>query len=543
MNDIIENFKFLVVETQNQVSLTEKLLSVFSVRLFDKIASKDDYIDNLKTTVENKCFSRIHGPENVDEKEIHDIRAVHIICVNLERICDYCVNIARQTEYLSDYSFMQGYSLQDMFAEIHKGLSKIIQVYKTRNLGEALEICRVEFALDSMYKQLFDRIMKELTTGQNTQNLITVLFIIRYLERIGDSILNIGEGLIFSIIGDRIKIRQIEALQKTLSESGFKGTLSDIDFSSIWGSRSGCRISRINQKNAKDFKTQGIFKEGDIVKVRKEMENIKAWDSVLPGLTPRVFGYYEKTDKASLLIEFLSGCTLDEVLLTHDKELIQNAIFILENILMDIWEKTRRTQVIQTDYMEQIQSRIEAVNRIHPYFFRLRKSVESLEIPATDELITACAGIESELPAPFSVFIHGDFNINNVVYNHVQQRINYIDLYRSRDADYVQDASVFLVSNFRMPLFDSQIRQRLDFVIWHFYKVFSSFAKKNNDDTFEARLALALARSFYTSIRFELNYDFAKNMYLRSHYLMEKVLEHKGAPWNQFKLPTRILYY
>jgi hypothetical protein len=56
-------------------------------------------------------------------------------------------------------------------------------------------------------------------------------------------------------------------------------------------------------------------------------------------------------------------------------------------------------------------------------------------------------------------------------------------------------------------------------------------------------MALALARSLYTSTRFELNDEFAKDMFLRAHYLMEKVVNHQGQPWEDFELSTDILFY
>ncbi len=73
--------------------------------------------------------------------------------------------------------------------------------------------------------------------------------------------------------------------------------------------------------------------------------------------------------------------------------------------------------------------------------------------------------------------------------------------------------------------------------------MFSTFAEENEDATFEARLTLALARSFYTSCRFELNYNFAREMYMRAVFLLEKITAHKGQPWEEFRLPEDILFY
>ena len=149
-----------------------------------------------------------------------------------------------------------------------------------------------------------------------------------------------------------------------------------------------------------------------------------------------------------------------------------------------------------------------------------------------------CATLE----APFSVFIHGDFNINNIVYNHEEQRINYIDLHRSADSDYIQDVSVFLVSNFRLPLFGQEARERIEHVIADFLKFARAFGARHGDATFEARLGLGLARSLITSTRFELNKRFARDMFQRGTYLLGKILAHAGnRPLTEFSLPARVL--
>lgn len=544
MDNILENFRFLVIEAENQVKLTYGLLSDYRPELLEKIDSKDDYIDNLKTTVENDCFSRMQslgGSENLERR--NQVRAIHIMAVNLERIADYCVNVGRQTHYLTSLDFLRQYDYKSMFAEIQQALSRISEVLENRDLAEALIICRSEFNLDRLYKENFDQIMAELKERHGVTDLVTTIFIFRYLERIGDALLNIGEALIFAIIGDRIKIRQFDALQKTLSDSGFAGTLSDIDFHSIWGSRSGCRISKVSRKRPSGFKAQGIFKEGALKKIKQERENIERWERIYPGLAPQVFGYHEKAGSASMLVEFLAGCTLDQVVLTEHEEVVRNVLYILEQTLQEVWRRTRKPGPIPTDYMRQLRSRLSSVYRVHPYFNRSHQQIGDHAIPASMALIEACEAAETELPAPHSVLIHGDFNTNNIVYNGMEQRINYIDLYRSRDADYVQDASVLLVSHFRLPVFDDDLRERLNAVTRYILRRYVELAREQADPTFQARMALALARSFYTSTRFELNFVFAREMFLRSIFLMESIAAHRGRPWADYRLPKDILIY
>jgi phosphate uptake regulator/aminoglycoside phosphotransferase len=539
---IEENLKFLILEVESQVRLTFRLLNDADLDLLAKIASKDDYVDNLKKIIENDCFSKIHGSRIAGDDDINFIRSSHVICLNLERIADFCVNIARQTEYLLEFTILHQSNYHEMFGLIQNSLSKVLASLQKRNLDGALEICRSEYQLDELYKENFDTIMARMRTGHYVEDLITTLFIFRYLERIGDSLLNIGEALIFAAIGEPIKIDQFESLERMLSKSGMQTKLSDGDFKSIWGSRSGCRIGRVAIRNEQEAPAQAIFKEGNKSKIRREKENIERWRHIVPGLGPKVLGYRENGDKASLLVEFIPGRTLDSVILSSDSPTVRLVADLLKETLTEIWQRTKTVRSTPSDYMDQLKSRMETIRRVHPEFLRPAKCIDALRVYSSEELMQRCEEIEKDNPAPFSTLIHGDFNTNNILYDTVDQTISFVDFYRTKEADYIQDASVFLVSNFRMPVFESGLRQRLNWIIDQFYEFFAAFARDHGDAAFELRLALAMARSFYTSTRFELNHVFAREMFTRSHYLMEKILATRDTRAS-FHFPRHVLYY
>lgn len=547
-----ENFRFLVLEVTSQMSDTRAFVAAPTHALYDKVVSRDDYIDNLKNIVEDKCYSRIHSARGLSKRDIDRIRGLQIISANLERIADYCVNIAGQMRYLKDLSVLARQNPAPLFDVIDEGLSRILEVRSRADVNGALGICRAEYDLDQLYKQAFDALMEELRLGRDVQNGITAIFIFRYLERIGDSLLNIGEALLFSVIGEKIKIEQFQALQQTLSKTGFEGDLADIDFRSIWGTRSGCRIGRVSPKDSPasassdapaDPTQGGIFKEGNLKKIRRERENLELWARVSPGTGPRIFSYHEEGDSASMLVEFLPGCTWTEVVLTASQDVLEDAIFVFEQTVGDIWRSTLELGETPLDAMEQLANRLPAVRHVHPDFMRPARSLGAVAIPSTEELVARCGALESNLRAPMNVLLHGDFNANNIVFDQSAPRVHYVDLHRTRRGDFVQDASVFLVSFFRIPIFEPALRRRINHMIGSFYDYSSEFAEDIGDGAWQARLALGLARSFATSTRFELNFDFAREMFLRAHYLMEGLLAHQGKPWEDYRLPRPILFY
>ena len=175
-----------------------------------------------------------------------------------------------------------------------------------------------------------------------------------------------------------------------------------------------------------------------------------------------------------------------------------------------MWKETHTKTPIHADYMGQLAKRLPDVYAIHPEFRCGDESICGEKIPSFDTLLKKARRREKQLKAPFSVYIHGDFNLDNIIYDPVNKKINFIDLHRSRYMDYVQDVSVFMVSNYRLQILDAPLRRRLLDVAVALYEFARRYAKRAGDESFELRLAYALARSFATSTRFILDKSLAR---------------------------------
>ena len=568
-----KNFRLLCVEVLSLVETTARFTENPTQNVYEEIISRDDYVDNLKSIIENECFAKIHAASNLSKNEVNTIRSIQIMSVNMERIADFCVNIIRQMYHLTAPLFLSQFDYQNMFTVIRKNMSRIFEIHEKSDLQGALTLCKSEALLDEMYEDQFKQIIRQLKNGRETENLLICLFVFRYLERIGDTLLNIGEALIFAIIGEKIKIRQYEALQQTLTKIGFNDPFAKIGFQSIWGSRSGCRLGRVS-KNVlpQDVSRAGLYKEGPLRKIRAEKENIERWQVVSGNLVPRIYSYHEEEEegnRGSLLVDYLAGLILEQAILFAADDVFRKALFTLTQTLSSLWDSTKNPGQHPAKFMAQLKSRLDSIAQAHPNLqsttFDQQPTTANLR-PATNgqhpnlcatnyrqpttkallptkEFLSRMELLETAIKTPFSVFIHGDFNTNNIIYNHEKRCIHFVDLYRSCKGDYVQDVAVFLVSNFRMPIFEQPYRKRLNQANKHFFTFAKQFATERDDKTFEVRLALGLSRSFYTSTRFDTNTKFVAEMCNRAQFLLENILNHAGKPWEEFRLPQDILYY
>jgi phosphate uptake regulator/aminoglycoside phosphotransferase len=542
LEGIEENLRFMVLEVSKQVGSALAVVERPDPERVRRIESRDDYIDNLKSVIENACWGRIHGSRDTNKRTLDVVRATNIVNTNLERLADYAVNIVSQVQYLTDPNFIRRYDYRDPFIDVDQALGLVYPALTRQDIRLGLRICRAEFSLDARFKIAFDTILDDLRRGESPENVISCFNIFRYLERMGDALLNIGEAVIFATLGEKLKIHQYQALKDSLQLGGLDMPVSAGEFESIWGTRSGCRIGRVQDEHGPRSKGV-IFKEGNAAKLGREKENIEHWDRLVPGLPPRIQAFQTDGDSASMLLEYLGGCNLQQMIFTADREIVENACFLVEQTLAGIWEQTLSRQPVRTAFMAQLRSRLDDVFRLHPGLATGPMRLGGQRISSLAELLDTAESVEKELSAPFSVLLHGDCNLNNIVYDHAAQRVHFIDLHRSQDGDYVQDVAVFLVSNFRLPVFERASRLRLEMVMHVFLHFARGMAASLGDPTFEARLCLGVARSMITSARFEMNRSFAHELFARGVYLLERLAAHAGQPLTRLTFPDAVLVY
>ncbi len=257
----------------------------------------------------------------------------------------------------------------------------------------------------------------------------------------------------------------------------------------------------------------------------------------MPGIAPTIYAHRQESGSAALLFEYLNGDTFEKILLNGTDAEFSKVQAALKQTLSTVWKKTRREEQKPSNFVEQIRDRLESVYTIHPGFSSNEIVFGNIVIPSFMSLLDEVENIEKDLISPFSVLTHGDFNIDNILYDNQTGKIRFIDLHRSSLGDYVQDISVFMVSNYRLPVFDTKVRRRINQTICGFHIYAAEVAKSAGDKTFNLRLALGLARSLITSTRFVLDKDVASDMLLRSRYLMEAVARVKPGHYAKFKLP------
>jgi len=538
---IRDNLHFLTAEVDSQVSNLQDFFETSSVTLAQRILDRSGYAYNLKMRIHENCLTNLTD-NKAGEIDRLSLRSVESIATDLDRIAELCRDCIHRMGDLQGSHYLPCATYGPLLDRVSQGIGLIEKAMQDNDTQLALKIGRIGRHLNQAYKKLLKNYTKELKQKKDTEELISALFVAQCMEQMGGVILNISEAIISVNLGQPVNTERYHSLRASVEQLGAEEAFSDLTIERIAETRSGSGISGISSPEQGDEGYVAIFKDGKKRKLKDEREGVESWHDIYPGLAPRILSYKKRGQSAALLIEHLAGQTFEQILLHESPALLEEALNQLSSTLQSVWQETRSKKRVSAKYMQQLGKRLPEVYAIHPEFQQSDSRVCGHLVPSFDTLLQRAEDYEAGIRGPFSVYIHGDFNLDNIIYDPVEQRINFIDLHRSRYMDYVQDISVFMVSNYRQQILDAPLRRRIMKVALDFYRFAGSYAEKVYDKTFELRLALGLARSFATSTRFILDKSLARAMFMRSRYLIERVLETDPKQAAHFHIPIKEIF-
>lgn len=537
---IRDNLHFLCVEVDTQVASLQRYFDTPTAALAQKVLDRAGYAYNLKSRIHRSVISSLRADKHQAERDLA-LRCVEFVATDLERITEICRNCIRQMEPIERFDLLGAKRYIRMLKQVRKGIGRIEVALEASSSRSAIRIGKINNRLEHAYgEQLKGYVQALKQHPKRSEDLTRALFVAYEIRQTGNTLRHISEAIISANLGQPVSFERFFSLRALVSE--LDADDAELQISAIAQTRSGSAISGISTRTAGDRGYLAILKDGVKRKVQEERAGVNSWHQIYPGLAPKILSYEKRGPSAALLIEHLPGYTFEQILLNESDALLRDAQKRLAKTLRSIWKETRHNKPVYAGFMQQLQKRMAEVYRIHPEFEQSDSRICGLKVPSFDALVRRARTLEAGWPAPFSVYIHGDFNVDNIIYDPLERRINFIDLHRSCYMDYVQDISVFMVSNYRLQILESETRSRLMRVAQEHYRTARRFADKQGDDSFEVRLALGLARSFATSTRFILDKSLAQRMLLRARYLLEIVLEVAPGQESAFRIPMKEIF-
>jgi phosphate transport system protein len=199
---------------QEAVDDAVKAFMEMDAGLAQKVIERDVKIDEMDISIEEKCIiiQAEHQPV------ARDLRYLHSICViikSLERIGDLAVNAAKVVKKMeknklrcSDREIIN--LIVEMGSIVKSELNGAIESFKNKSIKIASKLEKSDDTVDGIQKMILKKLFSSYKSKKDINIVTSIVMASRYLERIGDQSVNIGERVRYFLSGDYEVIRDSE---------------------------------------------------------------------------------------------------------------------------------------------------------------------------------------------------------------------------------------------------------------------------------------------------------------------------------------------
>ncbi|MDZ5254217.1 phosphate signaling complex protein PhoU [Clostridium sp. LIBA-8841] len=214
IDDLRVSIKELKAETKQMMELCEIAIekSVDSIvnkdlALAREVIKMDDEIDNLRNKIIEKSIE-LTALKQPMAKDLRNIYALSTIVTDLERVGDYSVNIAMETIKIDSEDHITGMvgipKMKSVCLNMLKDAKNALDSNETKL---AYDAALEDNIVDDLYNDVYVNLLSAMHKDPNNINQgVKLIFVARYLERIGDHITNVCENIVYAIKGDMTEL-------------------------------------------------------------------------------------------------------------------------------------------------------------------------------------------------------------------------------------------------------------------------------------------------------------------------------------------------
>jgi|GEM_PF-843313 len=212
LQDIVDDVNRMGELIQEAVEDSTTSLITGNRDLATKVIDGDGVIDELEMNLEESCLV-IQAEYQPFARDLRLINSINIIVIYMERIGDLAVNLAKITRRLEKHKAMfMTEEIMDLFKEMINiaklVLAKALKAFKNEDAKLAGKLDHLDNELDELQKVLFKKLFASVAGNDSLHRedfalyLSNVSLAARYLERIGDQSVNVGERVLIFLTGD-----------------------------------------------------------------------------------------------------------------------------------------------------------------------------------------------------------------------------------------------------------------------------------------------------------------------------------------------------
>lgn len=198
----------MIEKCEDAVDLSVEYMMKKDIKSTKKLIRQDDDIDILREYIRDRSIELMALKQPL-ARDLRYIYALSDISTELERIGDYATNICKESLDIGEEPFIKEITdipaMKNICVEM---LKKLGDALKNDDADLAFEIAKKDVEVDELYEKVRESCLQVMHNNpdENINQGLRLVFIARYLERIGDHITNICEKIIYAKNGKMIEI-------------------------------------------------------------------------------------------------------------------------------------------------------------------------------------------------------------------------------------------------------------------------------------------------------------------------------------------------
>jgi len=214
LNALNEKLLNMARLAEESVALAVRSLKERNEALAQDVFKREGNVNLLEIEVDELCI-RLLALRQPVASDLRFITSAMKIGSELERVGDLAVNIAEVSVDLLKLPPLKPLIDIPRMASLAQGMVKdALNAFVNRDEKLARSVCERDDEVDSLNDQIFRELLTYMMTDPGTINRAVGLILIgRHLERIADHATNIGEDVIFLVLGRTIK-HHIEEIRR-----------------------------------------------------------------------------------------------------------------------------------------------------------------------------------------------------------------------------------------------------------------------------------------------------------------------------------------
>lgn len=188
--------------------------------LADKVRMLDDEIDEMEMSIDEEC-THIIARRQPTASDLRLVMSIVKMVADLERVGDEATKIAKMAMVLSEEGQApRGYpEIRHISNHVTKMLRDSLDAFARFDTGAAIRVLDEDRSVDKEYKTATRSLVTFMMEDpRSISRILSIMWVLRALERIGDHACNIAEQVIYMVKGKDIRHTSIDEAKEIVDQ-------------------------------------------------------------------------------------------------------------------------------------------------------------------------------------------------------------------------------------------------------------------------------------------------------------------------------------